>query len=330
MKRHFYITCLLFICGLPQSDAQTRQSEIQSGYSGGFNEQVQQPEGSVSLIVLGDWGRSGQYHQAAVAGQMGKVAATLNAAFIVSTGDNFYPSGVQSVQDPQWQYSYEAVYRSHFLQNNWYAALGNHDYKGNIQAQIAYSQVSRRWKMPAAYYSEKIRLKNGDLLLLVVIDTTPLLDGYYQPDNECFENVQRQDTAAQRRWLVQTLSDTDSHIRWRIVAGHHPLYSGGKRKNSDDTRQLRQRLEPLMEQYKVDFYLCGHEHDLQIIQPEQGGFIQLLSGSGSETRPTGNTDGTLFCAAAPGFLTISLRHDEALIQAVHANGQLLYTMPVRK
>ena len=45
------------------------------------------------FAVVGDWGRKGHDHQRDVALQMALVSEVLRPNFIVSTGDNFYPSG---------------------------------------------------------------------------------------------------------------------------------------------------------------------------------------------------------------------------------------------
>ena len=92
-----------------------------------------------SFLAFGDWGRDGAQHQRDVAVQMGKAAAELGCRFIASVGDNFYENGVQSVDDPQWKTSFENIYTDPALQVPWYAVLGNHDYKGNPQAQIDYA-----------------------------------------------------------------------------------------------------------------------------------------------------------------------------------------------
>lgn len=329
MKYKLYTSALLCLWTMT-AFAQDYLDEKQSGYSGGFIPALQHPAKSLSFLVMGDWGRNGDYHQSAVAAQMSKAAATIDAKFIVAVGDNFYPSGVQSVQDPQWKYSFEDIYASYPLNREWYVALGNHDYKGNIQAQIDYSSISRRWVMPAPYYSRKIKLDDGSLLLLVVMDTNPFIDSYYSGDDERFTStIQKQDTTAQREWLARTLSDTSAAIRWRIVVGHHPLYSGGKRKLNADTKAFETKFAGFFERYHVDAYLCGHEHDLQVIKPKGAYTTQLLSGAACEVRPTGKREGTLFAASEPGFMTFSVTPDRMLVQLVKSDGTLLYTTSLK-
>jgi hypothetical protein len=115
-------------------------------------QEVQKHEGALKFLVMGDWGRVGEDHQKPVADQMGKVAKQIGSEFVISTGDNFYPRGVQSEFDPLWKYSFEDIYTAFSLQWDWYPVLGNHDYGGNPDAQVAYSKISRRWRMPAHYY----------------------------------------------------------------------------------------------------------------------------------------------------------------------------------
>jgi len=327
MKHIIYIL-LLFVFG--NTFAQDYLEEQQSGYKGGFIPELKVLNESLNFIVMGDFGRNGQYFQKEVAEQMGKASMTLGCKFTVCVGDNFYPNGVQSTTDYQWISSFENVYTNHSLYENWYVALGNHDYRGNIQAQIDYSNVSRRWKMPANYYSKTFELKDGSKVLMVVMDTNPYIDSYHKKGTDMHANIIAQDTVAQKKWLVETLDTSDKSIKWKIVVGHHPLYSGGKRKENPDTKAFEKKFAGLFDQYKVDAYLCGHEHDLQIIKPKGRYTTQFLSGSACEIRPTGNREGTLFSASEPGFLTFSINNKKLQVQAVNEKGKIIHTTEINK
>jgi hypothetical protein len=106
-----------------------------------------------SFLVVGDWGRKGQFNQQEVANQMAQTSLAENAQFVISTGDNFYETGVNGLTDEHWSLSFENVYKGNLLQKDWFVVLGNHDYQGNVNAQIDYTQKSNRWKMPNRYFT---------------------------------------------------------------------------------------------------------------------------------------------------------------------------------
>src|ERR1700761_423395 len=91
---------------------------------------------ALHFMAIGDWGRNGEYDQLEVAKQMGLWGATHPNQFVISAGDNFYPSGVVSEMDPLWHYSFENIYTAHSLQCDWYPILGNHDYIADPDAQV--------------------------------------------------------------------------------------------------------------------------------------------------------------------------------------------------
>ncbi|MBP8245220.1 MAG: metallophosphoesterase, partial [Chitinophagaceae bacterium] len=178
---------------------------------------------ALNFIVMGDWGRNGADHQREVAVQMGKTANRIQSQFTISTGDNFYPSGVISEWDPLWRYSYEDIYTDFRLQWDWYPVLGNHDYKSNPEAQVKYSQISRRWRMPSRYYSKLFSIP-GDTaskVLILFIDTNPFIPKFYS-NSEYGPNVKTQDSTRQKKWIEKELSQKDPRIKWKIVVGHHP------------------------------------------------------------------------------------------------------------
>ncbi len=281
------------------------------------------------FIVFGDWGRNGEDNQKKVAKEMGVVAKKFKPEFIISTGDNFYPDGVRSTRDHSWLASYEDIYTAHSLQTDWYVVLGNHDYGGDPQAEIDYSLVDRKWNMPARYYS-KIFYINGDTtlgLMFVFLDTTPFLTEYYSGDKT---HVKGQDTATQREWLENTLRDTPSNIKWKFVFGHHPVYTGGGRMNAVETGEMKKLFKPIFEKYKVNAYICGHDHNLQYIKP-QGYTYYFVSGAGSELSKTiVHPEGGVFAKAENGFMTFSISNNSMLVNVISYTGEKLFTTTLKK
>lgn len=139
-----------------------------------------------------------------------------------------------------------------------------------------------------------------------------------------------QDTAMQRKWLEQVLSDTSAAIKWKIVFGHHPAYSGGNRMKSKETNELNTLLKPLFDKYKVDAYICGHEHNLQYIKPA-GTTHYFVSGAGSETTPVIQyPEIGKYALSSNGFMLFSLTEKSMLAQIINEKGQLLYKTTISK
>ncbi|CAI7765257.1 unnamed protein product, partial [Closterium sp. NIES-54] len=110
-------------------------------------------QSQLSFLVVGDWGRNGDYNQSIVAESMGEVAAAIDSSFVVSTGDNFYDDGMQDINDPTFASSFSEIYQAPSLQTQWYAVLGNHDYHRNPDAQTdpALRQRDPRWRCEKTY-----------------------------------------------------------------------------------------------------------------------------------------------------------------------------------
>lgn len=285
-------------------------------------------EYDLHFLAVGDWGRNGADHQLAVAQQMGEWADRNPNDFIISTGDNFYPSGVVSEHDPLWHYSFENVYTAFSLQWDWYPILGNHDYKSDPDAQVRYSQISRRWKMPARYYSKTFSLKNNKKVLLAFIDTNPMIPEFYI-NSEYGPHVAGQQPEKQLAWLDQLLASSDAH--WKIVVGHHPVYTAGPRTDNYDTLSVRKVLESILEKRGVDIYLSGHEHSLQHIKVESKKFHQFISGAGSEvTSVKQGLPYSRFAQDQYGFFYFSINESAVRCQIIDHQGQEIYATSVRK
>jgi tartrate-resistant acid phosphatase type 5 len=310
------ISMTLLSCG--QRGGSTVSEVPATDGASAFDSTVHSFEEGIQFVVIGDWGRNGEYGQRELGRQMGITAQEIDADFVISTGDHFYPNGVQSVDDYHWISSFESIYTANSLHVDWYGVLGNHDYRGNADAQIEYSAISRRWRMPSRYYSFERSIADSSAALFMFIDTNPFELPYYS--NPTYQkSVAGQDTSAQKSWLQNQLF---RNAKWKIVTGHHPLFSGGKRVN--ETGSMKSAFAKLFKDSEVDVYFCGHEHDLQIILPDTNSTLFVISGAGSEVRPTGMTTGSLFAQSFNGFMVCSINEDSLMIQAVDIRGKCHY------
>ena len=205
------------------------------------------------ILVFGDNG-TGDANQAKVAAAMQTFCAQNGCDFGFMLGDNFYPAGVRSTDDPQFASKFEKPYRE--LGIPLFAILGEHDWgrEGkmyNWQAQIDYTRLSSLWHMPSDVYSVTF----GDLQILAL--NTNALPG----------------SREQIAWLGNELSHSPS--RWKLVMGHKPIYSYGYH---GDTDFMIADVLPLL-CGKADLYLSGHEHNEQFLMAECG-LPLLVSGSG--------------------------------------------------
>jgi acid phosphatase len=274
----------------------------------------------LKFLVVGDWGRNGERNQTEVATQMARAAKTLSPRFVISVGDNFYEDGVADIHDPQWQTSFERVYADPALQVPWYVILGNHDYRGNCEAQLAYGASSHRWQMPARYFQQSHRLADGTTADFFYLDTSPML-GIYHDDHQMGPQIRAQDVPRQLAWFKAALAA--STAQWKIVFAHHPIYSGGIH---SDTAELIQNILPLLHEHQVQVYFNGHDHDLQHLVA--GKLNLFCSGAGSEVRFTFNTQFTKFSKAIPGFTTVNLAADTMDVRMIDHHGRQLYQVTI--
>lgn len=277
----------------------------------------------IRFLVVGDWGRRGTPPQNAVAQGMARAARRLGIHRVISTGDNFYEDGVQSVRDAHWQESFESVYAAHVLEDlPWHVALGNHDYRGTVEAQVAYTRRSRRWHLPGRYYAFTVPVDERTQAQFVVLDTTPFLSLYQPGGAEATAGVAEQDTRVQLQWLRRTLEHSEAD--WKIVVGHHPLRSGSP--FHGDAEELRSAVLPELQAGGVQVYLSGHEHDLQHLVADD--LQHVVSGAGSECRATGATEHTRFSQASLGFAAVELRRSRLVLRFYDAAGRPLYRAEV--
>ena len=281
------------------------------------------PSEGVKCMVIGDWGRKGNINLKANAFMMNEVACRVSTNAILTTGDNFYDNGVDHVSDAHWSRSFEDVFTGNcLLPIIWYPSLGNHDARGNTQAQIDYSSVSNRWNMPSTYYDYWLE-EDSVLVHFIAVDTNPFVAEYHQdPNNNAMEHhVTQADTAAQLAWLDSVLGAGNAD--WTVVYGHHPVYAANGRHG--ETEELIQKFVPIFDSHGLDVYFCGHNHSLELIKTDTK-TLYVTSGGGSipqsriENRPY-----NLFGIADAGFVLSSFTADSLQIDFISKRGERLYS-----
>jgi len=276
--------------------------------------------GALNFAIIGDWGRQGRPDQKQVAQQMGIACKNAAASFVISVGDNFYERGVTSLDDDHWQRSFEKVYDAPSLQVPWYVILGNHDYAGKTGPQLEYAKTNPRWIMPARYYTQVYPVDSATRLECFYVDTCPFI-GEYQHNPE-FSEIPAQDADRQLQWLDRSLAD--SKAEWKLVFGHHPIYSSGLAHGNQP--EMIEHILPLLQKYKVQAYFAGHDHDLEHLKV--GDLDLIVSGAGSEHRPVKTPPTSPFSQATSGFALVSVRSNEMQVRFIDNVGNLLYTAQI--
>jgi tartrate-resistant acid phosphatase type 5 len=210
---------------------------------------------TLRLAVVGDTGEGSDR----VANGIAKLYARTPLDAVVITGDAFYPCGPASASDPQWN----RVRALSQIGVPLFPLLGNHDFCGKSSPAVQIgAKVVPHWQFPARQY-----VVDSKLAELLMLDTTP----YAAARNDDAADALRQTFAAKKT------------TPWRIAAGHHPIISSGYHGHFPRDQHLRMvKLDPLMRRAKVDLYICGHDHHLELIDANPR---LLISGAGSDPVP---------------------------------------------
>ncbi len=278
-------------------------------------------EDKLNFYVANDLGRNGYYDQKPIAELMGEMAEVVDPEFVLATGDIHHFEGVQSVSDPLWMTNYELVYSHPDLMIDWFPVCGNHEYRGNTQAVIDYSNVSRRWMMPSFYYTKSFE-EEGATVRVVWVDTTPMIDKY-RKDTEDYPDASKRDYQRQLQWVDSVL--TSATEDWVIVAGHHPIYADTD-KSEKERADMQKRLDTILRKHHVDMYICGHIHNFQHIRMKGSDIDYVVNSSGSLSRGVNPVDGTVFCSGEPGFSVVSADKKSLKLFMIDKNGNVLHTI----
>ena len=280
----------------------------------------------IHFFLANDLGRNGYYDQKTIAELMGVMAEEIGPECVLAAGDVHHFDGVQSVHDPLWMTNYELVYSHPELMIDWLPILGNHEYRGSTQAVLDYSTVSRRWGMPARYYT-RVYEEEGTSVRLVMVDTTPLMSKYRE-ENQKYPEACLQDNEKQLAWVDSVLNVAKED--WVMVVGHHPIYAETP-KDESERLDMQNTLGKVLGKYpKVAMYLCGHIHNFQHIRVPGSPIDYVVNSSASLSRKVKPIEGTQFCSPETGFSVIAADKKELCLHMIDKTGKVLYTVRRQK
>lgn len=210
---------------------------------------------SVRFAVIGDYGFAGQ-PEADVA----NLVKSWNPDFIITVGDNNYPSGaVSTIDNNIGQYYHDFI--SPYLGlwgpgatiNRFFPSLGNHD-----------------WATTGAQpYLDYFTLPNNERYYDVVWGPVHL----FAIDSDPNEPDGVTSISVQAGWLQGELAA--STACWKLVYMHHPPYSSGSTHGSSTWMQWP------YQSWGASVVLAGHDHDYERII--QGGFPYFINGLGGRS-----------------------------------------------
>lgn len=290
------LTLVAFMVTVPRVDSeQPAQSAAKSPVTSTVKPDLKglSPQ-TVKFIAFGDSG-SGLSGQKNIAAQMFQQYQQEPFSFALMLGDNLYPDGnVKKYGEERFTKPYKPLLNKGVL---FFAALGNHDVDSGFMAdQIAF------FKMPAAYYDVSV----GNIQVFIL-------------------NTNQFD-ATQKRWLADKLAK--SNASWKIVAGHHPVYSSGLHGAS---KTLLKELKPLLEKHNVDLYLAGHDHNYERFLPMNGVTYIVSGGAGASLRgfhsPMPNSEVRL---SKFHFLRFEVTPTTMIMKVIDPDGVILDQMVLEK
>jgi hypothetical protein len=211
--------------------------------------------GTIRFAVVGDYGADTPEE-----GQIAALIKSWKVDFIVTTGDNNYPSGEAATIDQnigKYYGEYIANYHGHFgpgagTVNRFWPSIGNHDWVNGIMPYVEYFTLPGNER----YYDVDVGLVH-----IYAVDSDP-----HEPDGITPDSVQG-------KWLKARLQASKSC--YDVVFFHHPPYSSARHGSSPNMRW------PFRE-WGAEVVLAGHDHTYERIVVD--GIPYFVSGLGGASR----------------------------------------------
>jgi predicted phosphodiesterase len=286
----------------PSQNPEIKSSNSDSKANLEILETAQEPLLRFAAIADNGFGSPDQF---AVAKSMWETYQQKPYAFVLMAGDNIYSYGEISLAKARFEEPYAPLLSKDV---KFYAVLGNHDI---VKSNNGLDQINYQpFNMSDRYYSFTKGDINEGMVEFFALDTN---------GNAPWD--------AQLTWLDQQLAQ--STAPWKIVYGHHPLYSSGRHGSSPE---LKAKLAPIFAKHKVPLYLCGHDHGYERSIPLDGTIYIVNGGGGAPLYKFGRSPHTAFVSSQFSFMTFDVYQDKIITKAIATDGKVfdraIITKPV--
>ena len=249
--------------------------------------------GRLHVLATADFG-SGNSKQRAVGAQMGAIQSRDPVDVVILGGDNIYASSAWGDGDLRGiEQTFNRPYRELIAAKvPFHAVLGNHDIRSaNGDPQVAFKPFG----MKGRWYT----VRQGPIEFFM-LDTNVNAPWQHQLP-----------------WLKKSLAA--STAPWKVVVGHHPIYSAGL---YGDDRALINRLTPLFERYGVQLYINGHEHNYERTKLIAGTTYLTVGGGGASLRPVVANSRTAKAISTHSFGELIVDGNSLTIRGIDSQGQV--------
>lgn len=252
---------VLKVAGLVSSKTYTYK--ISANHQGSFHPKPKAGDpNSVRVWALGDFGYDTP-NQKAVISAIKQYTLDKPIDAWIWLGDNAYNNGKE---EEYQKYVFDVYSKDFFPHLALYPSPGNHDYAGKHNPSIPpyfniFSMPSEGEAGGVASHSESYYSVDYGSLHLVSMDTE-LRDA---AGNQVMDGK-----GDQYDWLAKDLAA--NRLPFTIVYFHKPPYSKGSHDSDTETdmKNMREKVNPLFEKYKVDVVLAGHSHVYERTMPLRG------------------------------------------------------------
>jgi hypothetical protein len=180
----------------------------------------------------------------------------------------------------------------------YFPSIGNHDLPGTLYLQY--------FSLPGYERYYTFDYSNAHF---IVLDT----------------NIAYNNGSAQNDWLRNDLDAADDWAEWIFVFYHHPPYSSGSHGSSINVRQT---LNPILEQHNVTAVFNGHDHCYEHAEPGNGIHYFVTGGGGAPLYAVGTSWFTTYSESTHHYIILDVNDNITLIRAYRDDDTLMETVRI--